>query len=173
MFIIIFRNRRKKKVEPKEITLRNKIKPNKESTQFLGMTLDSKLNWEKHIERVGAKAKRALNTIKVVASKKWEGCCRSLKDCNVWYVDLRWIMIANCTVQPPQKDLKKHLESPVESLYAETCGPTMELRHDLGLRFLYRLRRYSTYTVTLHTLDLREDQNYVWKKEQQNQQEYT
>ena len=31
--------------------------------------------------------------------------------------------------------------SPVESLHAEVCAPTMELRRNkLGLRFLYRLR---------------------------------
>ena len=45
------------------ITPRNQTIPYKESTQFLGMTLDSKLT-------VRAKAKQALNTIKVVAGKK-------------------------------------------------------------------------------------------------------
>ena len=37
----------------------------------------------------------------------------------------------------------------------------MELRRNkLGLRFLYRLRSNSTYTVSLNTLNDREDQNY-------------
>ena len=47
---IVFRKRRKRNKEPMEITLRNKIIPNEESTQFLGMSLDSGLNWEEHIE---------------------------------------------------------------------------------------------------------------------------
>ena len=49
--------------------LRNKIIPSKESTLFLGMTLDNRLNWEEHINTLRAKAKRPLNTIKVVAGK--------------------------------------------------------------------------------------------------------
>ena len=55
-----------------EITLRNLITFYKESTHILGMTLDSRLNWEEHIDRVRAKAKRELNTIKVVAGKECE-----------------------------------------------------------------------------------------------------
>ena len=34
------------------------------------MTLESKLNWEEYIVRVTAKAKKALNTIKIIAGKK-------------------------------------------------------------------------------------------------------
>ena len=59
-----FRKMRKRNEEPIEIMVRNKIIPSKKSTQFLGMTLDSRLA-EKNILR--AKAKRALNTIRVVA----------------------------------------------------------------------------------------------------------
>ena len=55
-----------------EITLRNLITFYKESTHILGMTLDSRLNWEEHIDRVRAKAKRELNTIKAVVSKECE-----------------------------------------------------------------------------------------------------
>ena len=35
------------------------------------MTLDSTLKWKEHIKKLIDKAKRALNTIKVVAEKKW------------------------------------------------------------------------------------------------------
>ena len=41
-----FRKRRKRNKEPIEIMLKNEILPSKENTQFLRMTLDSKLNWE-------------------------------------------------------------------------------------------------------------------------------
>ena len=67
---MVFKKRRKRNNEPIEITLRNKIIPNKENTQFLGMTLDSRLKWEEHVDRVRAKAKIALNTIKVVAGSR-------------------------------------------------------------------------------------------------------
>ena len=50
--------------------------------------------------------------------------------------------------------------SPIESLHAEACNPTMELRrNELGPRFLYKLRSNFTYTESLNILDDREDQN--------------
>ena len=52
--------------------LRSEIIPSKESTQFLGMILDSKLKWGEHNNKLRAKAKRALNTIRVIAGKKGE-----------------------------------------------------------------------------------------------------
>ena len=64
---IIFRKRNE---EPIEIMQRNKIILSKESTNFVGMTLDSRLNWGEHINKLRTKVKRALNTIKVVAEKK-------------------------------------------------------------------------------------------------------
>ena len=69
-----------------KITLRKKIKLNKKCTQFLEMTLDSRLNGEEHVDRVRAKTKRALNT-KVVAGINWgtlkilySAVCRSKMD---------------------------------------------------------------------------------------------
>ena len=57
----IFRKRRKRNVEPMEITLRNQTILYKKSTL---------INLEEHIVRIRAKAKRALNNMKVVAGKK-------------------------------------------------------------------------------------------------------
>ena len=59
--------------------------PYKENIQLLEMTLDSRLKWEEHINRVGAKAKRALNTVKVVANEKWNVDQKTLKSvqCNM------------------------------------------------------------------------------------------
>ena len=67
---MVFRKRRKRKKKTMKTTLRNQIIPNKKSTQFLGMTLDRRLNEEDYIDSVKAKAKRALNSIKEVAAKK-------------------------------------------------------------------------------------------------------
>ena len=52
--------------------MRNKIISSKESTQFLGIAIDSKLSWEEHINKLRAKEKKALSTIKVVEGKNWE-----------------------------------------------------------------------------------------------------
>ena len=54
---------------------------------ILGMTLDSRLNWEEHIKKLRAKAKRALNTIKVVAENKWGGDRKTLKNYTVQYIE--------------------------------------------------------------------------------------
>ena len=58
-----------------EITLRNQMIPYKESNQFLGIAIKSRLNWEVHIDRVRARAnaKRAFYTIHLVAGKRCSG----------------------------------------------------------------------------------------------------
>ena len=48
---------RKRNEEPMEIMLKNKIIPSKDSTQVLRMTLDGRLNWEKHFNKLRAKKK--------------------------------------------------------------------------------------------------------------------
>ena len=63
-----FRKRRKRNEEPLEIKLRNETIPFKESTEFLGMTLDSRLNWKEHVAGLRTKAKRYLN-IKTIAGE--------------------------------------------------------------------------------------------------------
>ena len=67
------------KEEQMEIMLGNQTLPYKESTQFLEMTLDSRMNWEEHIDKTRAKPKRALNIIRIVAGKKWGADRKTLK----------------------------------------------------------------------------------------------
>ena len=61
---------RKRNEEPIEIIMRSEIRPSKESTQILGMTLNSILNWKEYINKLRAKAKIEFNTIKVVSGEK-------------------------------------------------------------------------------------------------------
>ena len=77
---------RKKDEESIEIMLKNKIKHSKDSIHFLGMTLDNKLNWEKHINKLRVKAKRALNTTSVVTGTKWGGDRKNLENYTVQFV---------------------------------------------------------------------------------------
>ena len=46
------------------------------------MTIDRRLNWEKHINKLEAKAKRASNAIKVVVGKKLGGDRKTRKKLN-------------------------------------------------------------------------------------------
>ena len=41
------------------------------TSKTVSLVFGKRKNWEEHIERVRAKAERALNTIKMVAGKKW------------------------------------------------------------------------------------------------------
>ena len=43
------------------------------------MTLNSRLNRKEHINELRAKAKRASNTMREVASKIWGGDCKTIK----------------------------------------------------------------------------------------------
>ena len=79
-----FRKKKKRNEEPIEIMLKHQIMLCKESTQFLAMTLDSRLNWEEHINKVRAKAKRAFNFIRMVA-EKMERRMKTPKNCTVQY----------------------------------------------------------------------------------------
>ena len=79
--------------------LRNEIIPSNKNTQFLGMTFYSRLNWEKHFNKLRAKAKRALNAIRVVAGKKWGGGRTTLKNCTVQHVGQKWTISANYITQ--------------------------------------------------------------------------
>ena len=63
---MIFGNRNE---EPLEIMPIHKLIPSKESIQFLAMTQNSRLNQEEYINKLRAKTKRALNTVRVVAGK--------------------------------------------------------------------------------------------------------
>ena len=67
--------------------LKNETIPSKERTQFLWMTLDNKLIWEEHIDKLRKKAKKALNTIKGVVRRKWGGDLKTIKICTVQYVE--------------------------------------------------------------------------------------
>ena len=49
--------------------------------------LDNRLNWEEYINKLRVKAKRALNTIKVVTGKKWGRDQKTLKNYTVQYVE--------------------------------------------------------------------------------------
>ena len=142
---------RKREEEPLEITLGNHKIPQKESTQFLGMTLDSRLNWEEHIEKTRAKAKRALNIIKIVAGKKWGADRKTLKKlysaiCRL-KIDYGCQLYGTATKSRLKKLDSIHREgiriytgafktSPMESLHVEANEPALyKKRNELGLRF--------------------------------------
>ena len=49
-----------------------------ESTKFLGIILDQRLNFNKHIEYIKSKAQGRVNIIKILSHKKWKLSCNTL-----------------------------------------------------------------------------------------------
>ena len=108
---------------------RNKIIFSKEITQFLGMTIDRRLNWEEHIKKM-----IALITIRLVASKKWEGDQKTLKKLYsaICTIDVNYI------TQQHREGIRIYTgvfkTSPVEALHVKANNPPLELqRNDLIL----------------------------------------
>ena len=136
------------------------------------MTIDNKLNWEEHINKLRAKAMKALNNIKVVVGKKWGGDRKTLKKlykaiCRLWLPNIQhsFCMKTKETGSKHRESKRIYTEvfrtSPVKFLHVEANDPPLELRrNELGLRFLYKLKSNSSYIETLNTLDNNKDQNY-------------
>ena len=66
---IIFTRRRK--IPPKRLTIDGKEIEYKTEVKYLGVTLDSKLHWTKHIDDKIAKAKRYLANVANITRKNW------------------------------------------------------------------------------------------------------
>ena len=82
---MIFKKKRKRNKEPVEIMLKKRIILSKENTQFLGMTLDSRLNLKEHINKLRAEQKN-IKYYKGGSRIKWGGYQKTLKSCTVQYV---------------------------------------------------------------------------------------
>ena len=133
--------------------LRNEVIPTKESTQFLGMTLDSRLNWEEHINKLRAKAKKYY---KGSSKNKWGGVHKTLKKLNNVISRTKIDYCCQLYNTASAVGLKKldsiHREGlriytgalrtlPVEALHVEANDRPLELRSNkLRLRFLYKLK---------------------------------
>ncbi len=53
--------------------------PRVNDMKFLGITFDSKLNFNKHIENVKSKCTQRMNLIKILSNKKWQLTDETLK----------------------------------------------------------------------------------------------
>ena len=91
--ILLFADNQAIYITTRNQTLKEQILLYQEITQFLGIALDSRLNWEEHFDSVKAEAKIAINT-KVLAVKMWGGDWKTIKNtvqCNKKMKDRLWL----------------------------------------------------------------------------------
>ena len=124
--------------------------------KFLGMILDEKLTWNRHIDNLKIKVKESMNILKVVsgfslgADKKsllrlYDSLCRSKLEygCQIYS--------SACKTKLRELDVVHNMglrictgafrTSPVESLYVDSNELPLDLRREeLGLRYITRLK---------------------------------
>ena len=69
--VIVFKKRNKCNEEPPQLFLHGKTIQLKTNIRFLGITLDTKLNFVSHIKELASRAKRSLNLIKIASAHNW------------------------------------------------------------------------------------------------------
>ena len=129
------------------------------------MTLDCRLNWDEHINKLRAKAKKALNTMKVVIGKKWGRVQESLKKLysaiRKTKMDIGCQLYNTASAGKFNKLDSIHKEGiriyiggfrilPVETLHLEANNPPLELR------FLYKLKNNTLYIEPINLMDDKE-----------------
>ena len=138
------------------LKLKDSLIPYEKEVKFLGLTFDSKLTWNSHIEFLKLKVKKSLNILKVISSFNWgadkksllrlyDSLCRSKIEygCQIYS--------SACSTKLKELDVVHNAglricsgafkTSPVESIYVDTNELPLDLRREeLGLRYMMKLK---------------------------------
>ncbi|VDI82655.1 Hypothetical predicted protein [Mytilus galloprovincialis] len=87
---------RKKKTEKLVLTLGNSLLQVVNEVKFLGIIIDSKLTWLKHIQYIEAKCSKVLNCMKLLTGTKWGANSHSLR--NIYIALIRSKIDYGCEV---------------------------------------------------------------------------
>ena len=152
---VLFKKRMKQNQVLPELFLLNEKINNKPSIKFLGITLDSRLNFKQHIKETVAKAKQSLNILKMVSAHKW-GADKSTLLRLYWSLTRSIIDYGANIYAIGNKTTLKELNpvhntalrlctgafrsSPVESLLVEAEEPPLEIRRiEQGMKYYSRI----------------------------------
>lgn len=135
-----------------------------QSFKYLGMVLDEKLNWKRHINEIKTKCQQRINVLKSVSHQSWGADRKTLT--NLYKASILSILDYGCHLYSSASatELKKlnalhnqclriitgaYRTSPVESLYVETGEPS-----------LYHRRQYFSIKNSIKTLAYNTNPNY-------------
>ena len=142
--------------------------------KFLGMILDSKLNWKAHIEKIKNKCISSLNLLKIIASSKHKTNSTVLLNIYVSLIlsKLEYGSQAYCTAAPSVLKLLDPIHhqalriclgayktTPLHSLYAESNINSLACRRQLSnLKYYFRVlqieRQYRHFSIEDNKYDL-------------------
>ncbi len=143
--IITFSNKR---INPPEcrINLNNISIQNTQYLKYLGLIIDRKLSWNRHIEKLKMICHRSLNVIKMVAHSRWGGDRKIIKNLYTALV-LSKLDYGSIIYNSAKPNLLKKLDtiqhtglrlisgamytSPISSLHAETCILPLQYRRKI------------------------------------------
>lgn len=149
---------------PTTLQMNDNILPYSDEVKFLGLWLDKKLKWSKHIDVLKDTGRKSLNILKVVSNFNWgadkrsllrlyNAICRSKLD----YGSQIYSSASKSDLQNLDTIHNMGLRicsgafrtSPIESIYIDTDQLPLDLRRqELGLRYLSRLKSASSNPTT-------------------------
>ena len=124
------------------------------STRYLGIQIDSKLNWDKHIDTIKTKANRALGLIKY--SKKYlpsdvlNKMYRGIVEPHLSYCCSVWGCSSESKIDVLQKIQSRAARFVTSSLYDASAAPIIQ---NLGWSTISNLVRKETATLTYKSLN--------------------
>lgn len=153
--------------------------PCKPFVRYLGIYIDSRLDWKIHINNIAERGEKALNLLRALCGTKWgadpntmllfyKNCIRSILDFgSIFYgsattTNLNKInVLKNKCIRLCLGYLKS---TPVQVLQAESCDPPLHLRHRyLAERFILKLHAYDNpLLLKIHNLAIDSLHTQFW-----------
>ena len=155
--------------------------PCKLFVRYLGIYLDTKLNWKIHIEHIVQKGEKAINILRAFCGTKWgadpnvtllfyKNLVRSVLDFGSIFYGSASATNLNKVNVLKNKCIRLcigYLKStPIQVLHAEACDPPLHLRHKfLTERFILKLHAYdNSLLLKIHNLAMDTLHKKYWLK---------
>ena len=175
--VVCFQRSGRRRIVPDILPqLYNQPIPIKETTKFLGMTLDRRLNWVPHLKALKSETLRSLNILRVVTrvnfgpDKKtlmrlyWAICQSKLNYGAQIYSSAKPIalkILDSAHNEALRLITGAFRTSPVASLQVQAESPPLELQRDsLCLKYFMHVQGSADYKTTMNVIEDQNDETY-------------